>query len=134
MMTTCSPGPAHYTSEKINQELISTKRRAQSQSTFSLKASWNEKQIQRLNRHRARQHDWPCSGNFNTVDTQMKFERKQYPRCHFGQQSTSRPFFGPLANSCQSTVQGQLTRKLGNQLPGVDRRGSVRGMSSKSLI
>ena len=131
-----SPGPAKYHQEKIDQELFSTKKRMATH-VFSLKASWNEKQIQRLNRHRARQQDWPCSGNFNTVATQDKFTRKQYPRCHFGQSTTSRPFFGPLANSCQTTVQGQLTRKLGNALPGgvvADRRGSVRGMSSKKLL
>ena len=107
---------------------------------FSLRATWDDKQIARLNQHRAKQQDWrvfrrprssgrprsrssararrncprprrrPSSGNFNTSDIQAKFVFHQYPRCHFGQSTTSRPFFDPLPNSCQSTIRERLRR------------------------
>ena len=69
--------------------------------------------------------DWPCSGGINPVFMEEKHTRQQYPRCHFGAQTTKRPFFGPLANSA-----GAASRQTSNVIPGALRRGSVRGVSS----
>ena len=148
LKTTESPGPARYSTHNINPELVSTKKRQSTSHVFSAprpasvpfvsletvaragrKASWNAKQIARLNRHRARQMDWPCSGGINPVFMEEKHTRQQYPRCHFGAQTTKRPFFGPLANSA-----GAASRQTSNVIPGALRRGSVRGVSSRGLL
>ena len=63
------------------------------------------------------------------VFMEEKHTRQQYPRCHFGAQTTKRPFFGPLANSA-----GAASRQTSNVIPGALRRGSVRGVSSRSLL
>lgn len=55
-----SPGPARYSPGEKSPELLSSKSRLPSH-TFSLRATWKETQIARLNRHRAAQMEWPSS-------------------------------------------------------------------------
>lgn len=69
------------------------------------KSTMTEKQILRLNQHRAKQRDWPSAG-----DLAVQQPASRAPACNFGRTTTSRPFFGPLPNSVEHAVHEKLQR------------------------
>ena len=84
--------------------------------------------MKRLTLHRAKQQDLPCCANFNTVAVYEKVNKTQDSRCHFGRQTTSRPFFGPLVTSCSGSTQ--KTRAVATRQAAMrEKRMTVRGLS-----
>lgn len=82
------------------------------------KSIFSEKQRERLNRHRAKQRDWP-----SPVDTLlMPGPEKKRPSCIFGRSTTSRPccsHASPLKKSVHKAMQEKLhvtrQRRLSHQ-------------------
>ena len=78
--------------------------------------------------HRAKQMDYPDCGKFNTGAIYIQTTKDQDPRCHFGRQTTSRPFFGPLQTSCSGSVQKTRAQTARTQA-AIERRATVRGLT-----
>ena len=72
--------------------------------------------------------DYPDSAKFNTGAIYDRISKHQDPRCHFGRQTTSRPFFGPLQTSCSGSAQ-KTRAQTARAAAAVERRATVRGLT-----
>ena len=103
-----SPGPVKY-DDTVGLKALSTFSGSARHSIPGTGGGWKEQQIVRLNRHRAKQTDWPSCGDLSTRSDHV---RDGTHKCNFGKTTQNRPFFPPLQNSAAFSVSEKLTRRL----------------------
>ena len=108
MPKSTTPSPASY--EQVNFKMSSV-HTYNPPIAFRMPTNWSERQVHRLNMHRARQHEWPSVGEINTSLVEKRWIQERVPSCTWGASTTNRPFLGALPNSAKNDAAKRIMKR-----------------------